>query len=285
MEELKESTRASLDGRAFTPKVIPHPYAFNVFSHNTAIDPETGYNDEETKVIKETRKIFEDEKIAIGVTCVRVPVLRAHCEAITFECERPISEDEVRAILSNAPGVKIVDDRAEELFPDADRCVGPGRRSGRPHPQGSQRPHRPFDRDVRLGGSTAEGRGPERHPDRGVAAAARDGVRHGKEIVGGHRRPPLPTRIAENGRESGVRDLAHIRLNFRSRTRTGFDGGFVELTCEPFRFRHYGNGETNVPEIKTVYRGSARRRGDERPGNHQCQRWLDIRTGKREHLL
>ncbi len=56
------------------------------------IDPETGYNDEETKVIKETRKIFEDEKIAIGVTCVRVPVLRAHCEAITFECERPITE-------------------------------------------------------------------------------------------------------------------------------------------------------------------------------------------------
>src|SRR6476659_1328261 len=96
MEELVESTRASLDGRPFTPKVIPHPYAFNVFSHNTTVDPETGYNDEETKVIKETRKIFEDERIAIGVTCVRVPVLRAHCEAITFECERPISENEVR---------------------------------------------------------------------------------------------------------------------------------------------------------------------------------------------
>jgi aspartate-semialdehyde dehydrogenase len=117
MEELKESTRANLDGRPFTPKVIPHPYAFNVFSHNTAIDPETGYNDEETKVIKETRKIFEDEKIAIGVTCVRVPVLRAHCEAITFECERPISEGEVRRILTNAPGVRVVDDRVRNYFP------------------------------------------------------------------------------------------------------------------------------------------------------------------------
>lgn len=117
MEELVESTRAYLDGRPFTPKVIPLPYAFNVFSHNTAIDPDTGYNDEETKVIKETRKIFEDERIAIGVTCVRVPVLRAHCEAITFECERPITEDEVRAILSKAPGVKIVDDRANNYFP------------------------------------------------------------------------------------------------------------------------------------------------------------------------
>jgi aspartate-semialdehyde dehydrogenase len=117
MEELVESTRAYLDGRPFAPKVIPLPYAFNVFSHNTAIDPETGYNDEETKVIKETRKIFEDDQIAIGVTCVRVPVLRAHCEAITFECERPITEHEVRAILSQASGVKIVDDRARNYFP------------------------------------------------------------------------------------------------------------------------------------------------------------------------
>src|SRR5262249_47676520 len=92
MEELVESTRANLRGEVYPPKVMPHPYAFNLFNHNTAIDPETGYNDEETKVIRETRKIFEDENIAVGATCVRVPVLRAHCEAITFECEQPISE-------------------------------------------------------------------------------------------------------------------------------------------------------------------------------------------------
>jgi aspartate-semialdehyde dehydrogenase len=117
MEELVESTRASLDRQAFTPKVLPHPYAFNVFNHDTKVDPETGYNEEETKVIKETRKIFEDDRIAIGVTCVRVPVLRAHSQAITFECERPITEDQVRRILSDAPGVKIVDDRARNYFP------------------------------------------------------------------------------------------------------------------------------------------------------------------------
>jgi aspartate-semialdehyde dehydrogenase len=117
MQELMESTRAKLAGRAFQPKVLPHPCAFNVFNHDTRIDPETGYNEEETKVIRESRKIFEDERIAIGVTCVRVPVLRAHSQAITFECERPISEDEVRAILSEAPGVKIVDDRAKNYFP------------------------------------------------------------------------------------------------------------------------------------------------------------------------
>ena len=117
MEELVESTRANLKGQLYAPRVMPHPYAFNLFSHNTTIDPETGYNDEETKVIKETRKIFEDENIAVGVTCVRVPVLRAHCEAITFECEKPITEDQVRAWLAVAPGVKIVDDRARNHFP------------------------------------------------------------------------------------------------------------------------------------------------------------------------
>ena len=117
MEELVESTRASLDGQTYPPRVMPHPYAFNLFNHDTAVDPETGYNDEETKVIKETRKIFEDDRIAVGVTCVRVPVLRAHCEAITFECENPISEHEVRAILSKAPGVRIVDDRVNNYFP------------------------------------------------------------------------------------------------------------------------------------------------------------------------
>jgi aspartate-semialdehyde dehydrogenase len=117
MEELVESTRASLNGQAYPPKAVPHPFAFNLFSHNAPIDPATGYNDEETKVIKETRKIFEDDRIAVGVTCVRVPVLRAHCAAITFECERPITEDEVRAMLSDAPGVKIVDDRTKNYFP------------------------------------------------------------------------------------------------------------------------------------------------------------------------
>ena len=117
MEELVESTRANLRGEVYPPKVMPHPYAFNLFSHNTTIDPETGYNGEETKVIKETRKIFEDENIAVGITCVRVPVLRAHCEAITFECEKPITETRVRNILAGAPGVRLVDDRTANYFP------------------------------------------------------------------------------------------------------------------------------------------------------------------------
>jgi aspartate-semialdehyde dehydrogenase len=117
MRELMEATRACLDGQTYQQKVLPHAYAFNLFNHDSTVDPVTGYNGEETKVMEETRKIFEDEGIAVGVTCVRVPVLRAHSQAITFECEKPITEDEVRAILSHAPGVRIVDDRINNYFP------------------------------------------------------------------------------------------------------------------------------------------------------------------------
>jgi aspartate-semialdehyde dehydrogenase len=117
MQELMDSTRAFLDGQTYQATVLPHSCAFNLFNHDSTVDPATGYNGEETKVMQETRKIFEDDRIAIGVTCVRVPVLRAHSQAITFECENPITEHEVRAILIDAPGVTIVDDRIKNYFP------------------------------------------------------------------------------------------------------------------------------------------------------------------------
>jgi aspartate-semialdehyde dehydrogenase len=116
MEELKEAARAMLDGRGFTPKVLPHMAAFNVFSHNSAVGPD-GYNLEETKMVKETWKIFHDPAILITATCVRVPVLRAHSEAINLEFTRPMTEQQVREILSQAPGVKVVDDRQKNYFP------------------------------------------------------------------------------------------------------------------------------------------------------------------------
>jgi aspartate-semialdehyde dehydrogenase len=117
MEELSESTRAHLEGRPFTPKVLPHPYAFNVFSHNTRVDPETGYNEEETKVMQETRKIFGEPDLRVTATCVRVPVLRAHCIALNIELEQPLSVAEARAILGAAPGVRVVDDMERNYFP------------------------------------------------------------------------------------------------------------------------------------------------------------------------
>ena len=117
MEELTESTRAHLENRPYQNTVLPHPYAFNLFSHNTKIDAETGYNEEETKMARETRKIFGDADIRVSATCVRVPVLRAHSEALTIECERPITPREVTALLTGAPGVKIVDDPEKNYFP------------------------------------------------------------------------------------------------------------------------------------------------------------------------
>lgn len=117
LAELVAATRAHLAGDTYTPRVLPHPYAFNLFSHNTPIDPATGYNEEETKVINETRKIFADPDIRIGVTCVRVPVQRAHSAAITIECVRPIDPDEARALIAAAPGCRIVDDPAANHFP------------------------------------------------------------------------------------------------------------------------------------------------------------------------
>jgi aspartate-semialdehyde dehydrogenase len=117
MEELRESTRAYLEGREYANKVLPHPYAFNLFSHNTRIDPVSGYNDEETKVREETRKIFGEPQLRVSATCIRVPVLRAHSASITFECERPISPSAVRALLREAPGVKLVDDPERNYFP------------------------------------------------------------------------------------------------------------------------------------------------------------------------
>src|SRR5262249_50185136 len=85
--------------------------------HDTMIDPDTLYNEEETKVANETRKIFGDPALLIGATCIRVPVLRAHAAALTIECERPISPAEARAMLAAAPGVRLVDDTARNYFP------------------------------------------------------------------------------------------------------------------------------------------------------------------------
>jgi aspartate-semialdehyde dehydrogenase len=117
MEELRQSTRAFLDGRSFESRVLRHPYAFNLFSHDTPVDPVTGSNGEETKVMAETRKIFADPEMRVLATCIRVPVLRAHSMAVALECERPIAPEEARAMLAGAAGLRIVDDVERNHFP------------------------------------------------------------------------------------------------------------------------------------------------------------------------
>jgi aspartate-semialdehyde dehydrogenase len=116
MEELQLQAREILDGKEPTPKALPHPIAFNVFSHNTAIGPE-GYNGEEMKVMMETRKILAAPELAITATCVRVPVLRAHTESINLTLKQPLSPEGARALLADAPGIEIVDDREKNRFP------------------------------------------------------------------------------------------------------------------------------------------------------------------------
>jgi hypothetical protein len=176
MEELVESTRASLNGQAYPPKVMPYPYAFNLFNHNTAVDPATGYNDEETKVIRGNPEDIRrrqhcrrrDLRARAGAACA----LRGHhLRMRKADYGERGARDPVECTRREDRGRP-----DKELFSDADRCLGPGRRSGWPHSPGSQRSHRPFDLDVRRGGPVVEGSGVERDPDRGIAASARDGL-------------------------------------------------------------------------------------------------------------
>jgi aspartate-semialdehyde dehydrogenase len=116
MEELEKQSRDVLAGKPAKKEVLPHQIAFNVFSHNTKI-AENGYNEEENKLIEETRKMFHDPSIAICPTCIRIPVYRAHSESIMIETEKKLSVAEAREILSKAPGIKLVDDRKANYFP------------------------------------------------------------------------------------------------------------------------------------------------------------------------
>ncbi|MEE2658973.1 MAG: aspartate-semialdehyde dehydrogenase [Candidatus Latescibacterota bacterium] len=116
MEELEVQTRSVLAGEEAQPKELPHQIAFNLFSHNSDIGPE-GYCEEEVKMIRETRKMFHDDDIQVTPTCVRVPVMRAHSEAINLEFENPMMEEQVREILEGAAGVRILDSRTDNLFP------------------------------------------------------------------------------------------------------------------------------------------------------------------------
>lgn len=116
MEELLQQVRDHVAGAKPQAKILPHQLAFNLFSHNTKIE-ENGYNEEENKLIAEIQKMFHLPNLPIHATCIRVPVLRAHSESVVIETERPLSAEEAKAILSQAPGVKLVDDAQSNHFP------------------------------------------------------------------------------------------------------------------------------------------------------------------------
>ncbi|MBI1304774.1 MAG: aspartate-semialdehyde dehydrogenase [Phycisphaera sp.] len=121
MAELESQAHAFAQGAPFDTRIFGRQYLFNVFSHNSAVGDD-GFNEEERKLLTETRRIWADDSVRVAATCVRVPTLRAHAEALFLEFGRATSEHEIRAILAEAEreghGLRIVDDRAANRFPE-----------------------------------------------------------------------------------------------------------------------------------------------------------------------
>jgi aspartate-semialdehyde dehydrogenase len=116
MEELRNLSRTVLEGGEPVSRVLPHSLAFNLFLHNSPLQP-NGYCEEELKMLNETRKIMAMPELRLSATCVRVPVLRAHSEAVNIEFEQPFPVDEARALLAAAPGVELLEDFEANRFP------------------------------------------------------------------------------------------------------------------------------------------------------------------------
>lgn len=116
MVELQEQTRAYLQGQPLQPQVFPYPIAFNLFLHNSPLQ-ENGYCQEEMKMVNESRKIMGSPNLRLTATCVRVPVLRTHAEALNLEFEQPFPVEKARQILAQAPGVVLIEDWQQNRFP------------------------------------------------------------------------------------------------------------------------------------------------------------------------
>lgn len=116
MEEAKTQAKDILDGKQAQAEVLPYPIAFNLFPHNSPLNDQ-GYCEEEMKMVNETRKIFNAPEIKVTATCVRVPILRAHSEAINLEFAQPFDVKQARELIAAAPGVKLVEDWQSNYFP------------------------------------------------------------------------------------------------------------------------------------------------------------------------
>ena len=116
MEELKDLSRVVLDGGTPKSEVLPHSLAFNLFLHNSPLQSNS-YCEEEMKMVHETRKIMALPQLRFTATCVRVPVLRAHSEAVNVEFTEPFPVKEARELLASAPGVELLEDPASNRFP------------------------------------------------------------------------------------------------------------------------------------------------------------------------
>ncbi|MDA1354205.1 MAG: aspartate-semialdehyde dehydrogenase [bacterium] len=114
--ELEEQSRALLNGQELAPEQFPHPIAFNAIPHIDKFT-ENGYTKEEMKMVGETKKIMGDDTIAVTATCVRIPVFICHSESVNIKTRKKISAARVRELLQAAPGVEVVDDVANNVYP------------------------------------------------------------------------------------------------------------------------------------------------------------------------
>jgi aspartate-semialdehyde dehydrogenase len=116
MAELRQLSSTVLAGGVPESSVLPHSLAFNLFLHNSPLQS-NGYCEEELKMLNETRKIMDLPQLRLSATCVRVPVLRAHSEAVNLEFDEPFPAEEARQILAAAPGVELIEDFQNNRFP------------------------------------------------------------------------------------------------------------------------------------------------------------------------
>lgn len=155
MAELESQTRDVLAGKAAEPRVFKEPCAFNVFSHDSAVDPATGQNAEEAKLTSETKRIWGVERVRISGTCVRVGVMRSHTESVCVTLSKPASEREVRELLAKGETIEMVDDRGANRFPTPLKAAGGDTvLVGRVRPDRSQdeNPDAPADANTRHRG-------------------------------------------------------------------------------------------------------------------------------------
>ncbi len=123
VDELTAQAKQVLDGQTTIPHVYPHQIAFNVLPE-IDVFLDNGYTKEEWKLVEETRKIMHADEIAISTTCVRVPVFTSHSMAVNIEFSQPMSPEEARRILAQAPGVKVIDDPVISLYPQPWSATG-----------------------------------------------------------------------------------------------------------------------------------------------------------------
>ncbi len=123
IDELEKQVLAIYSNKKIENKVYPYQIAFNCLPHIDSFI-ENGYTKEEMKMVNETKKIMEDDSIAVTATTVRVPVFYGHSESVNVEFEKELTPDQARALLKKAPGVKVVDDPSKNLYPLAIHAAG-----------------------------------------------------------------------------------------------------------------------------------------------------------------